>query len=93
MNAIFSDVLTVSPIVSLQLGNSLDPNNIKEGDDVYFECRVRSNPLQRRIFWHHNVSSYLHKTSLHNSTLLIVKINSNSNHKLATEIQNPVIPI
>lgn len=44
------------PIVSLHFGNSLNPKNIKEGDDVYFECKVRSNPVQHRITWFHNVS-------------------------------------
>ncbi|KAL6951820.1 hypothetical protein U1Q18_050666 [Sarracenia purpurea var. burkii] len=42
------------PIVTLNFGNSLNPKNIKEGDDVYFECKVRSNPTQHRITWFHN---------------------------------------
>lgn len=44
------------PLVSLNFGNSLNPTNIKEGDDVYFECKVRSNPALHRITWYHNVS-------------------------------------
>ncbi|XP_073993878.1 nephrin-like isoform X2 [Rhodnius prolixus] len=43
-----------SPLVSLQLGTSLKPHQIKEGDDVYFECNVRANPVQHKISWYHN---------------------------------------
>lgn len=42
------------PLVSLHFGNSLNPTNIKEGDDVYFECKVRSNPVQHKILWFHD---------------------------------------
>ncbi|BES90652.1 CD80-like C2-set immunoglobulin domain [Nesidiocoris tenuis] len=43
-----------SPLVTLQLGSSLRPQQIKEGDDVYFECDVRANPRQHKINWYHN---------------------------------------
>ncbi|XP_024081839.1 hemicentin-1-like [Cimex lectularius] len=43
-----------APLVSLQLGTSLKPHQIKEGDDVYFECNVRANPRQHKINWFHN---------------------------------------
>ncbi|CAB3228781.1 unnamed protein product [Arctia plantaginis] len=42
------------PIVSLQLGSKLNPNDIEEGDDVYFECIVRSNPPAYKVVWEHN---------------------------------------
>ncbi|KAG8306619.1 hypothetical protein J6590_043420, partial [Homalodisca vitripennis] len=45
------------PIVTLQLGTSLKPNEIKEGDDVYFECKIKANPREHKISWHHNVST------------------------------------
>lgn len=45
-----------SPLVSLSLGSTLNPHDIKEGDDVYFECNVRANPREHRISWYHNVS-------------------------------------
>lgn len=44
------------PLVKLQLGSSLKPQQIKEGDDVYFECDVKANPRQHKISWYHNVS-------------------------------------
>jgi hypothetical protein len=50
---------SVPPIVSLMLGSTLNPDDIKEGDDVYFECHVKANPLWRKLSWLHNVSSDL----------------------------------
>ncbi|XP_028038634.1 nephrin [Bombyx mandarina] len=43
-----------SPLVILTLGSTLNPDDIKEGDDVYFECNVRANPREHRISWYHN---------------------------------------
>lgn len=39
------------------MGSSLNPDDIKEGDDVYFECNVRANPKPHRLAWYHNVST------------------------------------
>lgn len=47
----------VPPKVQLHLGSTLNAENIKEGDDVYFECKVRANPEHHKITWRHNVSS------------------------------------
>lgn len=47
---------TDPPIVDLNLGSTLNADDIKEGDDVYFECKVRANPHWRRLTWLHNVS-------------------------------------
>ena len=52
--------LPVPPIVSLMLGSTLNPDDIKEGDDVYFECHVKANPAWRKLTWLHNVSHSLH---------------------------------
>ena len=41
------------------MGTSLNPKNIKEGDDVYFECNVRANPRAYRLTWFHEVLSPL----------------------------------
>ncbi|CAH0594175.1 unnamed protein product [Chrysodeixis includens] len=48
------------PVVSLSLGSTLNPHDIKEGDDVYFECSVRANPREHRISWYHNEKAVLH---------------------------------
>ena len=55
-----------SPIVNLKFGTSLDPSNIAEGNDVYFECEIDANPDVYKIVWLHNVS--FKKCEFHNST-------------------------
>lgn len=42
------------PQVGLELGSTLSIDDIKEGDDIYFECKIRSNPAWRRLAWLHN---------------------------------------
>jgi len=41
------------PRVSLRLGKSLDPDNLKTGNDVYFECDVKANPIPHKLVWLH----------------------------------------
>lgn len=47
---------TDPPIVSLRLGSTLSADDIKEGDDVYFECHVQANPQWRKLYWLHDVN-------------------------------------
>ncbi|XP_049884541.1 B-cell receptor CD22-like [Pectinophora gossypiella] len=47
-------LVVYKPVVNLILGTTLKPQDIKEGDDVYFECNVQSNPKEYRIRWYHN---------------------------------------
>ncbi|XP_068084809.1 synaptogenesis protein syg-1-like [Anabrus simplex] len=42
------------PMLELQLGSNLNPDDIEEGDDVYFECKVRANPWAYKVVWKHN---------------------------------------
>ena len=38
------------PRVKLGLGSTLDPDSIKEGDDVYFECSINAKlSIQNRL--------------------------------------------
>lgn len=46
-----------TPTSEAVLGASLNPQNIREGDDVYFECHVRANPRAYKVVWKHNVSN------------------------------------
>lgn len=52
------------PVVTLKMGSSLNPDDIKEGDDVYFECNIRSNPKAYKLAWFHNVSIYFIYTKI-----------------------------
>lgn len=47
---------TDPPIVTLRLGSTLS-DDIKEGDDVYFECQAVANPQWRKLYWLHDVSA------------------------------------
>ncbi|XP_026481243.1 hemicentin-1-like [Ctenocephalides felis] len=49
-----------APVVDLKMGAGLDPNDIKEGDDVYFECEVRANPPVYRLAWYHDGTELRH---------------------------------
>ncbi|XP_060536558.1 neural cell adhesion molecule 1 isoform X2 [Cylas formicarius] len=42
------------PVVTLKMGSTLNPEDIKEGDDVYFECNIRANPKAYKLSWFHN---------------------------------------
>lgn len=44
------------PVVSLRMGVNLNPDGIKEGDDVYFECIVKANPKVYKLAWFKDVS-------------------------------------
>ncbi|XP_076365961.1 protein turtle homolog B-like [Tachypleus tridentatus] len=58
------------PQVSLDLGTSSGITDIKEGDDVYFECHIRANPWVSQVSWH-----FEDKTITSNSSLGIIITN------------------
>lgn len=58
LNKFLFSIETDPPVISLELGSKLQPGDIKEGDDVYFECKIESNPKFRKLQWLHNVSKY-----------------------------------
>ncbi len=49
---------SVKPEVSLDFCPNLNTENIKVGDDVYFECSILARPAPYRIFFTHNVSTH-----------------------------------
>ncbi|XP_050731413.1 hemicentin-1-like isoform X2 [Eriocheir sinensis] len=63
------------PVVTLQMGNNLNPDNIKEGDDVYFECHINANPTVRLVSWFHNGDPVEHRATkgvlIQNQTLVL----------------------
>ena len=56
---LLSFLVSDAPRVELQLGRSLNASSIKEGDDVYFECLIYSNPPPKKIVWTRQVSILL----------------------------------
>ncbi|CAH0721447.1 unnamed protein product, partial [Brenthis ino] len=42
------------PKVELRMGSKMNPNDIEEGDDMYFECIVSANPSAYKVVWEHN---------------------------------------
>lgn len=50
-------VITDVPDAYVRLGSSLDPDSIREGTDVYFDCIVTAHPAVYKVEWKHNVSS------------------------------------
>lgn len=57
ISKIYLFILSVVPILTLKLGSNLDAENIRENDDCYFECQIRSNPWVYKVVWLHNVST------------------------------------
>ncbi|XP_058813895.1 serine-rich adhesin for platelets isoform X2 [Topomyia yanbarensis] len=59
-NSVLEDSIIMNvmypPQVTLSLGSTLNPDDIKEGDDVYFECHIKANPREHRITWSHDGS-------------------------------------
>ncbi|XP_058816592.1 CD166 antigen-like [Topomyia yanbarensis] len=70
------------PIVSLRLGSTLSAEDIKDSDDVYFECHVQANPPWRKLHWLHDGVMITHNASARvirsNQSLVLQKVNRNS---------------
>jgi hypothetical protein len=41
----------------LQLGSPINPDTIREGTDVYFDCLIQAQPSVYKVEWRHNVST------------------------------------
>ncbi|CAG4973653.1 unnamed protein product [Parnassius apollo] len=42
------------PIARMHFGAKINPNDVEEGDDVYFGCEVDANPPAYKVVWEHN---------------------------------------
>lgn len=67
---------TDQPTTTLKIGSSLNPDDIKEGDDAYFECIVLANPKPYKMSWFHNVSM-----SLNNGCQILQSLQESANRK------------
>ncbi|XP_069191365.1 nephrin isoform X2 [Procambarus clarkii] len=50
---IFTLDVSYKPSVNLTLGRTLDPKNLKEGNDLFFDCSVDANPPPYKVRWLH----------------------------------------
>ncbi|KAK7072056.1 hypothetical protein SK128_020097 [Halocaridina rubra] len=51
------------PVAKLSLGRNLVPRNLKEGNDIFFQCHVDANPPPYKILWLHQDKELLHNAS------------------------------
>ncbi|KAL7637586.1 UNVERIFIED_CONTAM: hypothetical protein RMT77_012314 [Armadillidium vulgare] len=51
------------PRVSLSEGKKIDLDDVKEGNDIYFECQVDANPSATKIVWARNNTPLYHNSS------------------------------
>jgi hypothetical protein len=51
--------VTDTPEAKIILGTSLNPEAIREGADVYFDCIINAHPPVYKVEWRHNVSHKL----------------------------------
>ncbi|CAG9563418.1 unnamed protein product [Danaus chrysippus] len=42
------------PVATVHFGAIINPNDIEEGDDVYFGCEIDANPPIYKVVWEHN---------------------------------------
>nr|XP_017021487.1 protein turtle homolog A isoform X1 [Drosophila kikkawai]XP_017021488.1 protein turtle homolog A isoform X1 [Drosophila kikkawai] len=56
-------IVHYQPTTTLKIGSSLNPDDIKEGDDAYFECIVLANPKPYKMSWFHNGKELQHNIS------------------------------
>ncbi|XP_043644831.1 uncharacterized protein LOC122614334 isoform X2 [Drosophila teissieri] len=87
--------VTHAPIVNLNLGAPLDPDNLLKGTDVYLECDVKANPAITRVEWYHS-DKQLHSSRgiiISNQTLVLQGISKSSHGQYfcrATNLQGSV---
>ncbi|XP_076030186.1 uncharacterized protein LOC143018581 [Oratosquilla oratoria] len=82
------------PEVSLSPGKSLNLSDIEEGDDVYFECSIKSNPKVYKIVWLHQSRELVHNVSsgviISNQSLVLQRVSRASSgeyHCVASNVE------
>ncbi|XP_063586991.1 nephrin-like [Penaeus indicus] len=81
-----------SPRLSLLAGQNLDMDDIKEGDDVYFECNIVANPKVHKVQWYHNGDEITHNVSagviLSNQSLVLQQVTKRSSGQYTCKAAN-----
>ncbi|XP_064099783.1 nephrin-like [Macrobrachium nipponense] len=60
---VWSLVVHYAPTAVSTFGSESDSSNIKEGDDVVFQCAVVANPLASHVSWRHNNVVLIHNVT------------------------------
>ncbi|XP_039282898.1 neural cell adhesion molecule 1 isoform X2 [Nilaparvata lugens] len=47
--------IAYAPAVSVTLGSDVNPESLKEGDDVRLTCEIKANPDADKIIWYHGI--------------------------------------
>lgn len=70
---------TDAPQVTLRLGSTFRQGEVKEGNDVFFECNIRANPWVTEISWYFEGKELRTNTSagiiISNQTLVLQNVN------------------
>ncbi|XP_042243451.1 protein turtle-like isoform X2 [Homarus americanus] len=81
-----------TPRLSLAAGTSLDMDDIKEGDDVYFECGIQANPSIYKVQWFHNGEEIGHNVSAgviqSNQSLVLQRLTKTSSGQYTCSASN-----
>ncbi|KAF6200039.1 hypothetical protein GE061_006339 [Apolygus lucorum] len=71
-----------TPETTIHLGTSLNPDNIREGSDVYFDCYVKAEPPVYKVEWRHNSRPLNHNIGqgviISNQSLVLQGVSRNS---------------
>lgn len=79
--------------MTIKLGSTLRATTINEGDDVYFECEVISNPKAYKLIWYKDGREIHHNTSANvkipgGNSLVLQKLTRNSTGDYACAAAN-----
>ncbi|KAK4301230.1 hypothetical protein Pmani_026617, partial [Petrolisthes manimaculis] len=82
------------PTAAANFGSSLDEDNIKEGDDVYFECAITANPRVSHVSWRHNNAVLEHNITggviVSNQSLVLQGVTRGQAGRYSCHAHNPV---
>ncbi|XP_032521471.1 nephrin-like [Danaus plexippus] len=81
------------PVITLKMGSNLNPRYIKEGDDIYFECSVQSNPKVTKLSWFKDQSLKIQQNPssgiiLSDQSLVLQRVNRNASGDYICSAQN-----
>nr|XP_045614701.1 nephrin-like [Procambarus clarkii] len=94
MEDVWGLVVHYVPRAVCAFGANLDSGNIKEGDDVYFECSIQANPAVSRVSWRHHERALVHNVSegviVSNQSLVLQRVTRTQAGRYACLAHNAV---